>query len=235
MTSSPFMNATADSEGSLAAEDAPRMGWSLAADPALFITAVDALVACADLGELAAGTAHLTTKLLGTSDVLVLMRGADGEFVGGRPGAPPQLESWVSSLLNGSAGHATSSDGRHLGAPIEAASVGVSGLIAVSPTEIGGGAVSRLLGSIANLASSCAAQIVSRQQARRALQDTQATVARGLHDLCTPLNSLRLGMHLLEPALTNKDPAVAQRAHRAVDRMATLVTSMSDSLHKSDG
>jgi len=236
MNSSALVDAAAGSDGPLAAAgERTKTGWSLASDPALFITAVDALVACGDLGELAAGAAHLTQKLLGTNDVLVLMRGPDGEFVGGRPGASQDLESWASDQLQSGAGHTTSSGGQHLGAPIEAANVGVSGLIAASLPESSESEVSRLLGSIANLASSCSAQIVSRAQARRALQDTQATVARGLHDLCTPLNSLRLGMHLLEPALSNKDPAVAQRAHRAVDRMATLVTNMADSLRKQEG
>lgn len=229
-------DAARGSEGAQAAAgDTTKVGWSLASDPALFITAVDALVACGDLGELAAGAAHLTQKLLGTSDVLVLMRGPDGEFSGGRAGASKALQSWADELLEAGAVHAASSGGQHLGAPIEAPSVGVSGLIAASAPESNESQVSRLLGSIANLASSCSAQIVSRAQARRALQETQDMVARGLHDLCTPLNSLRLGMHLLEPALSDKDPAVAQRAHRAVDRMAALVTSMADSLRKNEG
>jgi signal transduction histidine kinase len=229
-------DAARGSEGVRAAVgDTTKVGWSLASDPALFITAVDALVACGDLGELAAGAAHLTQKLLGTTDVLVLMRSPDGEFAGGRPGASKDLESWANELLQAGAVHTASSGGQHLGAPIEAATVGVSGLIAASVPECSESEVSRVLGSIANLASSCSAQIVGRTQARRALQDTQNTVARGLHDLCTPLNSLRLGMHLLEPALSDKAPAGAQRAHRAVDRMATLVTSMADSLRKNEG
>jgi signal transduction histidine kinase len=236
MNSSLLPDAALGSEGGQAAlGDTTRIGWSLASDPALFITAVNALVACGDLGELAAGAAHLTQKLLGTTDVLVLMRGPDGEFSGGRGGASKDLESWATELLQAGAAHSVSSGGQHLGAPIQAASVGVSGVITASLPESSENEVSRVLGSIANLASSCSAQILGRTQARRALLDTQETVARGLHDLCTPLNSLRLGMHLLEPALSDKDPAVAQRAHRAVDRMATLVTNMADSLRKSEG
>ena len=234
MNSSLLTDAALGSQVQASIGDTTKVGWSLASDPALFITAVNALVACGDLGELAAGAAHLTQKLLGTTDVLVLMRGPDGEFSGGRGGASKALESWATELLQAGAAHRISSGGQHLGAPIEAASVGVSGVITASLPQSSETEVSRVLGSIANLASSCSAQILGRTQARRALQDTQETVARGLHDLCTPLNSLRLGMHLLEPALSDKDPAVAQRAHRAVDRMAALVTNMADSLRKSE-
>ena len=127
LNSSLLTDAALGSEGGQAAVgETTKIGWSLASDPALFITAVNALVACGDLGELAAGAAHLTQKLLGTTDVLVLMRGPDGEFSGGRAGASKDLESWATDLLQAGAAHRVSSGGQHLGAPIEAASVGVS-------------------------------------------------------------------------------------------------------------
>jgi hypothetical protein len=53
-------------------------------------------------------------------------------------------------------------------------------------------------------------------------------VARGLHDLCTPLNSLRLGMHLLEPPYTKDAPSPTRAP--AVDRMADLVTGMAEAI-----
>jgi hypothetical protein len=43
---------------------------------------------------------------------------------------------------------------------------------------------------------------------------------------------LRLGLHLLEPGLAGQDPQVVQRTHRAVDRLAALVTEMYEALHQ---
>jgi signal transduction histidine kinase len=214
---------------------------------ALLIASVDALVSCRDPAELANAVALLAQRLLVVSDACVLLRGAERESSNGHPAASAELAHWTAEQL-GVAPQSISPEsprspageprsparfaeaGRKLAAGISPANVELRGVVAVMLAEEPTEEQRSLLGALADLAATCAAQIERRAAADRQLQDTRALVARGLHDLCTPLNSLRLGMHLLEPALTAKDPAVAQRAHRAVDRMASLVTSMAEAL-----
>lgn len=209
---------------------------------ALLIGSVDALISCRDAAELANAVALLAQRLLVVSDACVVLRGSEREFSNAHPAASAELALWTAEQL-GSEPQSTTVErpssppparfaeaGRKLAASITPADVALRGVVAVmlaqEPTE----EQRSLLGALADLAATCSAQLERRAAADRQLQDTRALVARGLHDLCTPLNSLRLGMHLLEPALTAKDPAVAQRAHRAVDRMASLVTSMAEAL-----
>ena len=75
-------------------------------------------------------------------------------------------------------------------------------------------------------------QIASLKRRATALEDARKSIGKGLHDLRTPLNSLRLGLHLLEPGLAGQDPQVVQRTHRAVDRLAALVTEMYEALNE---
>jgi signal transduction histidine kinase len=207
---------------------------------ALLIGSVDALVSCRDPAELANAVALLAQRLLVVSDACVLLRGSERESTNGHPAASAELASWSAEQLGSDpqpipAGTPRSparfaEAGRKLAASITPADVELRGVVAVMLAEEPTEEQRSLLGALADLAATCSAQIERRTAADRQLQDTRALVARGLHDLCTPLNSLRLGMHLLEPALTAKDPAVAQRAHRAVDRMASLVTSLAEAL-----
>lgn len=201
---------------------------------ALLLKSVDTLVACKDLGELATNLAQLARRWLDTPEALVLLRSPGAEFTGGQPEAAAPLRAWAEELLRAEPVHGLAHAGGRIAAHIDASSFGVRGVVAVAlPGESAlDDERSALLGALADLAATCSAQIQRRAEADRALHDTRTLVARGLHDLCTPLNSLRLGMHLLEPALTTKDPAVAQRAHRAVDRMASLVSTMADALGK---
>jgi signal transduction histidine kinase len=194
------------------------------------------LIACKHLAELATAVERLARRLLETRDVVVLLHGPDGALTAGEPSAQA-LEAWAAQLLEAgpqAAGLARS--GANVAGWIDTADGEVQGVVAASLAESGSvDERPQLLEALAHLAATCCAQILGRARADRALQDTRALMARGLHDLCTPLNSLRLGMHLLEPALTTKDPAVAQRAHRAVDRMAALVTTLADALGKPEG
>jgi len=204
---------------------------------ALLLESVDELIGCQDLGELASAAALLAQRLLGSSDAVVILRSADHEFVGALPSPGDELRSWAGEWLAASvASRQASSRGR------EAASIDtpeLQGVIAVSSAQHNGTANGdtptaeerrALLTQLAALAANCSVQITRRTRAERTLLDLRALMARGLHDLCTPLNSLRLGMHLLEPALSAKDPAIAQRAHRAVDRMAALVTTLAEAI-----
>lgn len=208
-------------------------------DP-LLVQAVGSLVACKDLGDVAIGVARFAQRLLDAPDVLVLLRGSEGDFVGKSSDASGELERWAAELLAVPPVEADSTGGpdsgvRHaegrLAAFVPFAENNLRGVLAVTlPSSATAEAASTSVSALAALVASCGAQLSRTTQADRMLQDIRALMARGLHDLCTPLNSLRLGMHLLEPALTTKDPAVAQRAHRAVDRMAALVTTLAEQL-----
>jgi len=205
---------------------------------ALLLESVDALIGRQDLGELASAAALLAQRLLGSSDAVVILRSADHEFVGALPSPGDELRSWAGEWLAASvlSRQQTSSRGH------EAASIDtpeLKGVIAVSSAQNDGTANGdrstaaerrALLAQLAALAANGSVQITRRTRAERTLLDLRALMARGLHDLCTPLNSLRLGLHLLEPALSGKDPAIAQRAHRAVDRMAALVTTLAEAI-----
>jgi signal transduction histidine kinase len=198
---------------------------------ASLIGSVDALVSCRDQAELANAVALLAQRLLTVSDACVVLRGSERESSNGHPSASPELALWTAEQLAlGPGSNRFTESARTLAASITPADVELRGMVAVTLTQEATEEQRSLLGALADLAATCSAQLERRAAADRQLQDTRALVARGLHDLCTPLNSLRLGMHLLEPALTAKDPAVAQRAHRAVDRMASLVTSMAEAL-----
>src|SRR5690606_13665265 len=89
----------------------------------------------------------------------------------------------------------------------------------------------RGLVELGRIVSRCVGQIASLRRRATALEDARRSIGKGLHDLRTPLNSLRLGLHLLEPGLAGQDPQVVQRTHRAVDRLAALVTEMYEALH----
>jgi signal transduction histidine kinase len=199
------------------------------------LSSVDTLVACKDLSELTGNVAELAQQWLETRDVLVLLRSGDAEFSAGEPNA--RLRPWAEGLLRvGTAPLTSGADGR-LAALLQANGFEIRGVVALElaePESTDEVERTALLKGLADLTATCCAQIQRRALADRALQDTRALVVRGLHDLCTPLNVLRLGMHLLEPALTAKDPAVAQRAHRAVDRMAALVGTMADAIGGAD-
>jgi signal transduction histidine kinase len=204
---------------------------------ALLLASVDALLDCKDLEELANSVALLAQRLIGTSQAIVILRSAEREHVSDAPSPGEELRSWASAWLESSLPERQVSSGGYRAASIDVPELALHGLIAVSCEQEDVGTSSstaqerqQLLAAVAHLTATCSGQIVRRTLADRTLQDTRALVARGLHDLCTPLNSLRLGMHLLEPALTTKDPAIAQRTHRAVDRMAALVTNMAESI-----
>jgi signal transduction histidine kinase len=199
----------------------------------LLLESVAALIGCKDLEGLASGTALLAQHVLGSSNAVVLLRSAEREFLGGAPGSSDELLGWAGEWLSASAQARQANLGGRQAASIDVPEHDVRGVLAVSFAQKDGSMVEErqsLLAKLAQLSATCGGQIVRSTLADRTLQDTRALMARGLHDLCTPLNSLRLGMHLLEPALTAKDPAIAQRAHRAVDRMAALVTTMAEAL-----
>lgn len=200
---------------------------------ASLIQAIGALVASKDLGDVAIGVARFAQRLLAAPDVLVLLRSGEGDFVGKSSDATGELERWAAELLAAAPGSVSglqhAGERRALLVPLSDDKL--RGVLAVTlPPGASEEELSANLTALSELAAGCATQLARSTQADRMLQDTRALMARGLHDLCTPLNSLRLGMHLLEPALTTKDPAVAQRAHRAVDRMAALVTNLAEAL-----
>jgi len=205
---------------------------------ALLLESVDSLIGCTGLGDLAGSAALLAQRVLGTSSAVVILRSAGREFVGGAPGPGDELRSWADEWLAAAASSRQASLGARSAASIDLPELDVHGVIAVSFAQNDSDSTASsmaeerqsLLAQLAHLAASCSGQIVRSGLAEGALQDLRALMARGLHDLCTPLNSLRLGMHLLEPALTSKDPAIAQRAHRAVDRMAALVSTLAEAL-----
>jgi len=219
---------------------------------ARLLESINSLVDCKDLEELANGAALLARRLLGVAGAVVVLRGSEGEFASAAQSSCAELERWATGL-SALPQRGLISSGSFRAARIDPLRADVQGVLAVSLEPSGAAAAGAgdtatpdtaasstapssaaeresLLVTLAALVASCSAQIARGAQADRSLHDTRAVVARGLHDLCTPLNSLRLGMHLLEPALTNKDPAIAQRAHRAVDRMAALVTSLADAI-----
>jgi signal transduction histidine kinase len=202
------------------------------ADPALVLAAVRPLVACQDMAELAAAAALLPEKFLPARETLVVLRGADGDFVGRHPQVGAALEKWAFALLGEAPLHAPVSIGTHLAMGIQSREPGILGVMAVDLGSAGCDVGWRPLAELAQLVAGCTTQLAAQRRAARALKDAQASLGKGLHDLRTPLNSLRLGMHLLSPGLSGQDPAIVQRTNRAVDRMATLVTEMFEALHK---
>jgi len=187
-----------------------------------FVRGMAALVACGDLQELAVQSARLLEEIFSTSDVFVLLRRAERDCaekdcLGGGDETSPALEAWANEVLSLGPPAVAKRDERTLAARIGAPDTALRGLVAVSLTEPDLCAAQlRSLEAVASLIAHCCAR----------LPDIRAVMARGLHDLCTPLNSIRLGLQLLEPALSNQDPVIAQRVQRAVDRMAKLVEEM---------
>jgi signal transduction histidine kinase len=206
---------------------------TLAPDPADLMTALGALVASQNLAELALAAAQLPDKLLGAEQVVVLLDAPEGLVVGGQPGvAGVGLQKWAQELLQQGVPEGPTRAGPKHGVGIDAREAGVRGVLAIHSSSVCDDDVGRRLSELAALVSACIDQVVGRARSTQALKEARTSLAKGLHDLRTPLNSLRLGMHLLEPALKGQDPAIVQRTHRAVDRMATLVTEMFDALHK---
>jgi signal transduction histidine kinase len=205
---------------------------------ARLLEAINSLITCKDLEELASSAALLARRLVGVAGAIVVLRSSERVFASPAQGTCAELEPWAMGLA-ALPQRGLVSSGSFRAAPIDPPNADVQGVLAVSleASEPASGSAEResSLAALADVIASCSAQIARGAQADRSLQDVRALVARGLHDLCTPLNSLRLGMHLLEPALTNKDAAIAQRAHRAVDRMAALVTSMAEAIGGASG
>jgi signal transduction histidine kinase len=199
--------------------------------PASLLGAVDELCRSLTLAELAADAALLTQKLIVSEEVRVLIRTADGEFLAGnaRPSGP--LDSWASALLEQEHESTLATQGQLLAAYIDAEQESVHGVLGVMVPNTEDLEIRETVTALAQLVSTCSAHLVGHARASRVLVDAQKSLGKGLHDLRTPLNSLRLGLHLLEPGLVTQDPAIVQRTHRAVDRMAVLVTEMFDALH----
>lgn len=200
--------------------------------PSSPLTAVGSLVAARDLEELALSSALIPAQLLSASEAVVVLRSSTADIVERNPAAlATDLEQWaLAELRRATRGEEPSRDGSRLAVAIEAVD-GWSGVIAVdvaSPDE----ETSRGLVELGRIVSRCVAQIASLKRRAAALEDARKSIGKGLHDLRTPLNSLRLGLHLLEPGLAGQDPQVVQRTHRAVDRLAALVTEMYEALHE---
>lgn len=200
--------------------------------PSSPLTAVGSLVAARDLEELALSSALIPAQLLSASEAVVVLRSSTADIVERNPAAlATDLEQWaLAELRQATRGEEPSRDGSRLAVAIEAVD-GWSGVIAVdvaSPDE----ETSRGLVELGRIVSRCVAQIASLKRRAAALEDARKSIGKGLHDLRTPLNSLRLGLHLLEPGLAGQDPQVVQRTHRAVDRLAALVTEMYEALHE---
>jgi signal transduction histidine kinase len=201
-------------------------------DPAVLMTALSSLVASQSLSELATAAARLPDKLFRAEQVVVMLEAPDGVVVGAQPHPGSNLEESARELLHEGAPHGLIQTGQQLAVCVDVREAGVRGVIAITLPSVADGDVGGRLLELARLVSTCVEQLVSRARSAQALKDAHTVFAKGLHDLRTPLNSMRLGMHLLEPGLTGQDPAIVQRTHRAVDRMATLVTEMVDALHK---
>jgi signal transduction histidine kinase len=192
------------------------------------------LVAARDLSELALAAALIPAQLLGAREAVVLLSSPNGEIVERHPAAGAELESWARGELNRPRSDELLRQGQRLAVSIEATD-GWSGVIAI---DVGAGEAPagddtvRGLLELARIVSRCVGQFASLKRRAAALEDARQSIGKGLHDLRTPLNSLRLGLHLLEPGLAGQDPQVVQRTHRAVDRLAALVTEMYEALHQ---
>lgn len=199
---------------------------------AALLEAVRELMASKNVTELAGAAAQLAKEAVQGGAALVLLRGEHGTHRDGLASVPRELEAWAEELFReGSVAGVVSSRG-HWAAPINARAVGFHGVIAVSEPAIAEEDTRVVLTELGRIAATSLVHIVERGQGGGALSDIRASLAKGLHDLRTPLNSLRLGMHLLAPGLAGQDQAVVERTNRAVDRMAALVTEMFDSLQK---
>lgn len=208
------------------ASDAPRSA------PSSPIAAVGSLVAARDLEELALAAALIPAQLLAAHETVVLLQSGSSEIVQRHPvhGVGPELERWVRAELARGAGERISREGSWLAVALEPVD-GWSGAIGVSVPAIDED-TSLGLAELGRIVARCVGQLAGLKRRAAALEDTKKSIGKGLHDLRTPLNSLRLGLHLLEPGLVGQDPQVVQRTHRAVDRLAALVTEMYEALHQ---
>jgi signal transduction histidine kinase len=197
------------------------------------IAAVGSLVAARDLEELVLAAALIPAQLLAARAAIVVLQtpgvSPSAEIIQRQPSTVnAALEAWAKSHIEGRG------DGRReaswLAVGIEPVD-GWSGVIAID-SEAPDEETQRGLNELASIVSRCVAQIASLRRRDTALEDARKSIGKGLHDLRTPLNSLRLGLHLLEPGLAGQDPQVVQRTHRAVDRLAALVTEMYDALNE---
>jgi signal transduction histidine kinase len=197
------------------------------------LTAVGSLVGARDPSELALAAALIPAQLLAARETVVLIRSQNNDSVERHPAAAgPELEQWARGALSTARVDEALRQGSWFAVGLDAVD-GWSGVIAV---DVVGKAASdeettRSLIELGRIVSRCVAQIASLKCRATALEDARKSIGKGLHDLRTPLNSLRLGLHLLEPGLAGQDPQVVQRTHRAVDRLAALVTEMYEALH----
>ncbi|HTV24591.1 MAG TPA: histidine kinase dimerization/phospho-acceptor domain-containing protein [Polyangiaceae bacterium] len=203
-----------------------------ASQPPSPLSAVGTLIAARDLEELALAAALCPAQLLGARETVVVLRSSQADIVERNPAAAgSELEQWaLGELRQVTRGEEPSRQGSRFAVGIDPVD-GWSGVVAVnitSPDE----ETSRGLVELGRIVSRCVGQIASLKRRATALEDARKSIGKGLHDLRTPLNSLRLGLHLLEPGLAGQDPQVVQRTHRAVDRLAALVTEMYEALHE---
>lgn len=211
-----------------------------AALPSSSLTAVGSLLAARDLSELALSAALIPAQLLDAKEAVVLMKSPSGDILerhreaaGGDLERAP-FEEWARGVSSTARADEPSRQGAWLAVGLDAVD-GWSGVIAV---DVGGDAAAtneekaRGLIELGRIVSRCVGQIASLKRRATALEEARKSIGKGLHDLRTPLNSLRLGLHLLEPGLAGQDPQVVQRTHRAVDRLAALVTEMYEALNE---
>jgi signal transduction histidine kinase len=196
------------------------------------LSAVGSLVAARDLEELALAAALCPAQLLGARETVVVLRSSNADIVERNPAAVgSELEQWaLAELRQATRPEEPSQQGSRLAVGIDPVD-GWSGVIAVnvrSPDD----ETARGLVELGRIVSRCVGQMASLERRATALADARQSIGKGLHDLRTPLNSLRLGLHLLEPGLKGQDPQVVQRTHRAVDRLASLVTEMYEVLNE---
>lgn len=196
------------------------------------IAAVGSLVAARDLEELALAASLVPAQLFGAHETLVLLVGAGTEIVQRHPAnsAGAELERWARAELGANASSRVSREGSWVAVGLEPVD-GWSGVVAFSAGAVDEEATGGVA-ELGRIVSRCVGQIAGLKRRSAALEDTKKSIGKGLHDLRTPLNSLRLGLHLLEPGLASQDPQVVQRTHRAVDRLAALVTEMYEALHQ---
>lgn len=195
------------------------------------IAAVGSLVAARDLEELALAAALIPAQLLVAREAVVVLSAATGNIVERHPNVQgPELEQWAFSEVREDGGGRLSRQGSRLAVGLDPVD-GWSGIIAVDVAAADED-TERGLAELGRIVSRCVSQIASLKRRAAALEDARKSIGKGLHDLRTPLNSLRLGLHLLEPGLAGQDPQVVQRTHRAVDRLAALVTEMYEALHE---
>lgn len=196
------------------------------------MAAVGSLVAAGDREELVLAASLIPAQLLAARETVVVLKSAGSEIVQRHPanGVGGELERWARDELARGLGERVSRQGSWLAVGMAPADGG-SGVMAVSVASVDDETASGLA-ELGRITSRCLGQIAGLEQRAAALEDARKSIGKGLHDLRTPLNSLRLGLHLLQPGLAGQDPQVVQRTNRAVDRLAALVTEMYEALHE---